>query len=118
MKKYIWLIFIVLCFSAFSFGALYGRSTSGETLILNTNYKYVKTDSETIEKTEKTDNLININEASAEMLKTLKGIGDITAQRIIEYRTYNGHFEKIEDIKNVTGIGEKLFEDIKDDIIV
>lgn len=61
--------------------------------------------------------LVNINTAAASELEGLKGIGEKTAQAIIEYREQTP-FEKIEDIKNVKGIGDKKFEDIKDSICV
>lgn len=61
---------------------------------------------------------ININTASAEELKTLNGIGDATAQKIIEYRETSGPFSKTEDIKNVSGIGDKKYEAIADMICV
>lgn len=60
---------------------------------------------------------VNINTASKEELMTLKGIGETTAEAIIEYRKEN-KFTKIEDIKNVKGIGNKKFESIKKDIEV
>lgn len=60
---------------------------------------------------------VNINTASKEELMTLKGIGETTAEAIIEYRKEN-KFTKIEDIKNVKGIGDKKFESIKEDIEV
>lgn len=59
---------------------------------------------------------VNINSATIEELKTIKGIGDAKAKSIIEYREKNGGFKNIEDIKNVTGIGEKMFETIKEEI--
>lgn len=62
------------------------------------------------------NNMVNINSATLEQLKTLNGIGDSKAKNIIEYREKNGGFKSIEDIKNVTGIGEKMFEKIKDKI--
>lgn len=62
--------------------------------------------------------LININRAGVEELKTLDGIGDALAQRIIDYRTEKGNFSSIEDIRNVTGIGEKKYDAIKDHITV
>ncbi len=53
--------------------------------------------------------LVNINTATAEELITLPGIGEARARDIISYRTNIGPFEKIEDIKNVSGIGDKMF---------
>lgn len=61
--------------------------------------------------------LININTADAAELMKLKGVGEKTAEKIIEYRVQTP-FEKPEDIMNVKGIGEKKFEDIKDNICV
>lgn len=66
----------------------------------------------------KTDQKISINTASAEELQTLTGIGESKANAIIEYRNNKGNFEKIEDIKNVSGIGEALYEKIKDNITI
>ena len=60
---------------------------------------------------------VNINTASKEELMSLKGIGETTANNIIEYRKEN-KFKKIEDLKNVKGIGDKKFESIKEDIEV
>ena len=57
--------------------------------------------------------LININTATEEELKNIKGIGASKAKSIIEYRTKNGNFKSIEDIKNVEGIGDTLYETIK-----
>ncbi len=61
---------------------------------------------------------ININTATAEELSTLKGIGEKKAASIMEYRDNHGHFTKIEDIKNVKGIGDKIFEEIKNSITI
>lgn len=60
---------------------------------------------------------ININTCSKEELVSLPGIGDVIANRIIEYRSTTP-FKTIEDIKNVSGIGDKKFEGIKELIIV
>ena len=61
---------------------------------------------------------ININTASKEELMTLSGIGEVIAQRIIDYREEHGKFNAVEEIKNVTGIGEARFNNIKDQITV
>ena len=61
--------------------------------------------------------LININTAAADELKTLSGIGDTMAQRIIEYRSQRA-FKSKEDIMSVDGIGSKTYEKIKDSITV
>lgn len=61
---------------------------------------------------------ININKATKEELTKLPGIGDSTADKIIEYRNTNGEFSSIEDIKNVSGIGESKFNNIIDYIEV
>ena len=57
--------------------------------------------------------LININTATEEELQNIKGIGSSKAKSIIEYRNENGNFKSIEDIKNVEGIGDTLYETIK-----
>ena len=61
---------------------------------------------------------ININTASKEELMALPKIGDVMSDRIIDYREKNGGFKTIEEIKNVSGIGDKTFENIKDFITV
>jgi competence protein ComEA len=58
-------------------------------------------------------NLININTASAEELASLPGIGPTTAQRIVEHRTENGPFQRIEDLLDVAGIGPATFDSIQ-----
>lgn len=60
---------------------------------------------------------VNINTASQKELMTLNGIGEAKAKAIIEYRTKN-RFKKIEDIMQVKGIGQAIFDKIKKDIVV
>ena len=60
-----------------------------------------------------TNNKININTADILELQNIKGIGEVKAKKIIEYRINSGEFKKIEDLLNVSGIGEKTLEKIK-----
>jgi competence protein ComEA len=57
---------------------------------------------------------IDINRAEPWLLEALPGIGEILAQRILDYRSENGPFRRIEDLLQVSGIGEATFENIKD----
>jgi len=64
------------------------------------------------------DGRININLATQSELTDLPGIGSVLASRIIDYRRQHGDFLRIEDIRNVSGIGEKRYEAIQDKITV
>lgn len=61
---------------------------------------------------------VNLNKATAEDLQTLTGIGPAKAEAILSYREEAGGFKTIEDLMNVSGIGEKSFEKLKDSISV
>lgn len=67
---------------------------------------------------ENKNNLINLNNATKTELDSLPGIGQSTAQKIIDFRTTNGNFTKIDDLKKVPGIGESRFNALKDYITV
>jgi competence protein ComEA len=56
---------------------------------------------------------VNLNTATAEQLATIPGVGPKMAERIIEYRQKNGGFKKVEDLMNVSGVGEKSFLKMK-----
>lgn len=60
---------------------------------------------------------VNLNTATLEELKGIKGIGETKAKAILEYRQEQ-NFTSIEEIKKIKGIGEKTFENIKDSITV
>lgn len=61
---------------------------------------------------------ININTAELQELESLPRIGPALAQRIIDYRENNGRFKDINELNNVSGIGDKIFEGLKDKITV
>lgn len=87
----------------------YIKSDAGEGIITTEFAKQAK---------ETTNTKININTANKEKLETLPGIGESTAQKIIEYREKNGKFKTIEDIKKVSGIGDSKYNTLKEKIIV
>lgn len=59
---------------------------------------------------------VNLNTANKDELETVPGIGDVTAQKIIDYREKNGGFKTIDDLKKIDRIGEKTFEKFKDKV--
>lgn len=61
---------------------------------------------------------ININTATASELQKVNGIGPVTAEKILLYRTSNGSFNQLEDLKKVDGIGDKTYEKMKDQITI
>ena len=63
-------------------------------------------------------NKVKINNATKEEIETLSGIGPSKAEAIIKYRDEHGLFQVVEDLLNISGIGEKTLENIRDDIQV
>jgi competence protein ComEA len=61
---------------------------------------------------------VNVNTATAEELETLPGIGEVTAQAIIDHRTENGPFTSVDQLLDVTGIGDVTLENIRDLVTV
>jgi len=95
------------------------KEVEKECICPDVNYACTNTYETTTEEnnTATENDLVDINVATKEILMTLPGIGESKADQIIEYRT-NNSFETIEDIKNVSGIGDSVFEKIKDYIKV
>lgn len=60
--------------------------------------------------------MVNINTADVATLDKLDGIGEKKAEAIVAYRTEHGEFKTLEDLKEVSGIGDKMFDKIKEDI--
>jgi len=61
---------------------------------------------------------VNINTASESELESLPGIGQVLAQRIVDYRTQHGPFRDVKDLLKVEGIGQKKFDSLKDHVTV
>jgi competence protein ComEA len=59
---------------------------------------------------------VSLNRANAEQLATLPGIGEVLAQRIVDYRTKHGSFTHVDQLREVSGVGEKTYEALKDKI--
>ena len=77
------------------------------------NKEYV-TESSGLEGEEQTEEKININKATQTELETLPGVGPSLALNIINYRKENGKFTSVDDLKNVSGVGENKYEQIKE----
>lgn len=108
MKKPQWIFLsITAAFLLILAGIFVGRNTAGA-------YIPIKDTKETIvQEQSNKDGQIDINSATLEQLQLIPGIGPSIAQRIIDYRTENDGFKSIEEIMNVSGIGEKKFEQMK-----
>ena len=61
---------------------------------------------------------INLNTATAAELASLKGIGPAKAQAIVEHRDKNGQFKSVDDLKLVHGIGDKMLEQLRPQVVV
>jgi len=81
-----------------------------------TVHSFVKSDEKTASSND--DSPVNINSATAAELKTLYRVGDVTAQKIIDYRETNGLFSQKEEIMNIKGIGTGTYDRIKHRIII
>ena len=96
-------------------GYLIDNCTDNTVSIINSSENIIP---EVIDKNEENNHLININTASLNELLNLPGIGSSKAQAIVDYRTNNGLFQSKEDIVNVSGISEKMYENIKELITI
>lgn len=90
----------------------------GEDIVINDLGRNIENDNEESNNSGKNPKKININNASKEELDSLPGVGEVTAQKILDYREENKEFKSIDEIKNVKGIGENKFNNLKDYICI
>ncbi len=103
-------IYLLLCVGLFAFHKLSGRAAYVSVSMITSEQPAAQAMSDKL--------LININTATAEELTALDGIGEKTAENIIEYREKNNGFLDIEELMEVSGIGEAKFNKIKDNVTV
>lgn len=120
-KRFITPLLCITCvFCAFTLGFFFGRNQNRETILVNTvsreprNNVLPVSDPLPAETREAHQFPIDINSASAEALSALPGIGSTLAERIVSYRSRNGHFQRPEELLNVDGIGAGKLEAILD----
>lgn len=111
-EKILLLIAIVIIGVIVGYNAFYIAEPQQEMVV------YVDTKEESYIVSSPQNERININTATKEELVSLKGIGDIIADRIISYREENGLFAQTSDIMQVKGIGEGVYEEIESQITV
>ena len=94
------------------------EDVTNEYITTDSGISSIEKDKEDINSENTNNDKININKATQTELDSLPGIGPSTAEKIIEYRKEKGKFKKIEEIKEVSGIGDAKYEKIKDKIEV
>ena len=115
------LLVITIVFLAFTLGFFLGRSQSREVISVSVPENVLaapsappETQTEPVPETEAVRFPIDINQAEKEEFMALPGIGEVLAERIIQYREENGLFSAPEELLNVEGVGKKRLEEIMD----
>jgi len=110
MKKSLWIFLgITGVFLCVLLGVFIGRNFSSNYISLNNTMNDSKTGTSEYEQT---GSGLDLNSATLEQLMLLPGIGETLGQRIIDYRTEHNGFTSVDELKQVSGIGDKKFEEI------
>jgi len=109
-EKFILLALLTILLFGIAFGLYQKRAVHIDVKPDNFTYFVQDPSAETLK--------ININGSDAAELMKLKGVGKVLAGRIVEYRSTNGSFKEVEELKKVKGLGQKLYEKIKDKVSV
>lgn len=106
------LLAVTLLFVGFTLGLLLGQNGLRSS---DVSVSYIRTPASSEESTGQAQGMliVDINTADQTLLTSLPGVGDYLARRILEYRQENGPFTSVEDLLNVSGIGEKKLEEIR-----
>ena len=102
-----WAIAVTALVLALTLGFHLGTAHSAPELTVRTESRALRaSDAET-----DAEDTVDLNRAGVEELKTLRGIGDVLAERIVEYRASHGPFQRVEDLTRVKGIGRVVLEE-------
>ena len=118
------LVLVTLIFVCYTCGYFHGISqrksqiTVSVTKEIPTKPQQIVFKEITAEKEREAGFPISINHAQKDDLMTLPGIGDVLAQRILDYREIHGKFTSVEELLNIEGIGEKRLEELLDLIVI
>lgn len=118
-KAEVFALVLTLLFAALTLGFHWGRSRTPAQFSVHTVTSAPNAPAPGAgQSAARTEDAVNLNTADLEELCSLRGIGEVLAQRIIDYREANGPFAQVEDVTKVSGIGSGIFEQLREHITV